>query len=390
MSFWYLNVVLHFPIVGRGDDEELIGILPLVVNETFEREPPQTMTKSTTSKMELKLTVPYYVYTESNLNWENHTFVSNNNDQTEYTLSKHSDDYWLYQASLRHPLRTYDPNQAGLFFVPFMLNAVSERKTCIQLNVTTERCFRRPGHAFQYANEQLGLSKYFQRHQGKDHVVVISHWLTPMTKKIHNLLNCNLINFEGRIPIPKDGISYIPSFYVGRGCRGDIQKTHDFVLIATFRPTLIEFRDRENICRWLLRKDDDDHHPTRYSVAACGQGDQCPSIGQARYGFHPRGDTFGSNRVMDLLLSRTVPIFTDPYQYEILPNFVPWRKLSYLANVTTKETFEASIASLLSQLDSEYKEKILWIDKYMVMFDHTGIYQFDSYMAEFAKRRKLQ
>ena len=329
----------------------------------------------------LKLQVPFFVYDDSNLNWENHTFIPN--DQPDYALSKHSDDYWLYQASLRHPMRTHDPDRASLFFVPFFLNAISERKTCIQLNATMERCFRRPGQAFRYANDQLSLSKYFQRSQGKDHVIVISHWLAPLTRKIDNLLNCNLINFEGRFPIPRDDVSFIPSFYVGRGCDREPQKTHDFVMVGTFRP-IPEFRDRENICRWLLQDGG------AYSVSACGQGDQCPALAQAKYGFHPRGDTLGSNRIMDLVLSRTVPLFTNPAQYDILPDFVPWRKLSYLIDVSTKQKFEESAVYVLSRPESEYQEKLKRIDEHMHIFDHTRIHQFDAYMAEFAKRRNLE
>lgn len=329
----------------------------------------------------LKLRVPFYVYEDSNLNWENHTFIANN--QTDYSLSKHSDDFWLYQASLRHPMRTHDPDRASLFFVPFFLNAISERKTCIQLNATTERCFKLPGQAFRYANDQLSLSKYFQRSKGKDHVIVISHWLAPLTRKIDNLLRCNLINFEGRVPMPTDGVSFIPSFYIGKGCDREQRKTHDFVMVGTIRP-IPEFRDRDNICRWLLQDGGS------YSVSACGEGDQCPAVAQAKYGFHPRGDTLGSNRIMDLVLSRTVPLFTNPVQYDILPNFVPWRKLSYLVNVSTKLKFEESVTYVLLRPESEYEEKLRWIDEHLYIFDHTRIYQFDAYMAEFAKRRHLE
>ncbi len=373
----FVHVTLNHRLLSGGDD----ALVRPPLDSFIERSKPQSVTASSTHIVmrHLKLRVPFYVYKESNLNWENHTFIPN--DQTDYSKSKHSDDYWLYQASLRHPMRTHDPDRAALFFVPFFLNAISERKTCIQLNSTTERCFRRPGHAFRYANDQLSLSKYFQRSQGRDHVIVISHWLTPLTKKINNLLNCNLVNFEGHIPVPSDGVSFIPSLYVGRGCDSEPRKTHDFVLVATVRP-LPEFRDRETICQWL--------RDGKHSVSACGQGDQCPAVAQAKYGFHPRGDTLGSNRVIDLVLSRTVPLFTNPAQYDILPNFVPWRKLSYLVNVSTKDCFEESVAYVLSRPESEYQEKLRWIDEYMHFFDHSQIYQFDAYMTEFAKRRKLQ
>lgn len=341
----------------------------------------QALIKPNTTFLEkpIRLQVPFYVYQEGNLNWENLTTIPR--DQPNYSSLKHSDDYWLYQAALRHPMRTLDPESAKLFFVPFFLNAVNERKTCIPFNGTSERCFKRPGHAYRYADEQLASSPYFQRSHGADHVVVISHWLRPLNKNINHLLNCNIINFEGRIPLPLEGGLHLPSFYVGRGCDRRQRRTHDFVLVATFRP-LLEFQDRENICQWL--------RDGKYSVSRCGQGDQCPALAQATFGFHARGDTLGSNRVMDLLLSRTVPIFTHPEQYNILPDFVPWKEMSYLVNVSTRESFDREVSRLLSIPKKELEEKLQLIDDYLFMFDHRQIYQFDAYMDEFAKLRNLQ
>lgn len=334
-----------------------------------------------------RLEVPFYVYQDSTLNWENFSFSKQ--QHPEYSEFKHSDDLWLYRASLRHPQRTLDPNQAKLFFVPFLLNAVSERRMCLpsinqQTGETSERCFERPGHAFRFADKQLAMSKYFQRSGGIDHVIVISHWLAP-PRKIPNLLSCNLINFEGRIPIPYPNASFLPSFYVGQPCpllpKSPIwNKPKDFALVATFKPNMPQFTSRQNICQWLQN----------YSVSHCGPGQQCPAVAEAKYGFHPRGDTWGSNRVMDLVLSRTIPLFTDPQQYDLLPPFVPWRNLTYLINVSTRSQFDKSLQHLLSRPPSDNEMKRQLIEDYMHLFDHRQIYQFDAYMTEFAKRLSLQ
>ena len=57
---------------------------------------------------------------------------------------------------------------------------------------------------------------------------------------------------------------------------------------------------------------------------------QCEALAGAKFGFHVEGDTLGANRVMDLLLSDIVPLFTDPRQYDILPfqDQIPWKLLS--------------------------------------------------------------
>lgn len=332
----------------------------------------------------LVLQVPYYVYETSTLNWENFTFQQGG---PAYADSKHSDDFWLYRASLRHPMRTKDPSNAKLFFVPFFLNAVPERKTCLHLNATWEKCFARPGAGYRFADKQLGLSEYFQRSQGKDHVVVLSHWMGP-PHKVPNLLRCNMINFESHLPVPSsDDVTAIPSFYVGKPCHSldsqwTITKTHDFTMVATMKPGNPDFSSREDICQWLQNGS--------YSVSNCGFGDQCPALARAKYGFHPRGDTWGSNRVIDLLMSRAIPLFTDQHQYEILPPFVPWKDLTYLVNVSNQESFAASLKDILSRPASEYREKRRLIEDYMHMFDHRKLYQFDAYMAEFATRLSLQ
>ena len=345
---------------------------------------PSPKTITTTNGNAISLNVPFFVYETSLLNWENYTFLQPNDP--DYPVFKHSDDLWLYRASLRHPQRTRDPSQAKLFFVPFLLNAVAERRTCVQMNATWNKCFDRPGAAYRFADKNLASSAYFRRSRGSDHVVVASHWLGP-PHKLPNLKSCNLINFEGRMPLPFPNTSFIPSFYVGRPCvpldkKWDIPKTHDFAMIGTLKPGNPDFASRDDICKWLAQGG--------YSVSKCGQGDQCPALAQAKYGFHPRGDTWGSNRVIDSLLSRTIPLFTDHRQYALLPQFVPWKELSYLVNVTTRSAFQDSMNEILARPASEYKKKRRLIEDYMHLFNHRQIYQFDAYLAEFAKRLSLQ
>ena len=52
--------------------------------------------------------------------------------------------------------------------------------------------------------------------------------------------------------------------------------------------------DRRNVCKWASG---------RYSMDICGEGSQCPALGQARLGFHVRGDSISANRLFDTLLS---------------------------------------------------------------------------------------
>jgi hypothetical protein len=69
---------------------------------------------------------------------------------------------------------------------------------------------------------------------------------------------------------------------------------------------------------------------TNYSMPICGRGAQCPTLAEFKFGFHSKGDTLGSNRLMDNILSLTIPIFTQKEQYNILPDWYDWTKFHSL------------------------------------------------------------
>ena len=54
-------------------------------------------------------------------------------------------------------------------------------------------------HLLWDLDKQLSLSPWFKKSRGRDHVLVMSHWLWPLklqTQKPHNLKKCNQIVFE--------------------------------------------------------------------------------------------------------------------------------------------------------------------------------------------------
>lgn len=333
----------------------------------------------------------------TNLNWLD--FQVQRSSVNYFKNYKHSDDYWLLQAARRHRMRTYDPEKAKLFFVPTLLNAAYELP-CITFQKSGEKkCFHSYESVFAFADAELAKSKYFQRYQGRDHVIVASHWKTlEPNVEIPNIRRCNIINFEDSYPTPIGGSTSLPSMYVGRRCESSYNmetgagKTFDLAMVANLQENskskwkLGHFRTRRNICKWI--KDDETTNstkPSKYSVSLCGQGDQCPALAKARYGFHVRGDTWGSQRPMDSLLSRTIPLFTDKRQYSVLPPIVPWEKLSYLVNATTRQSLHKSLDTILARPESEYREKQRLLEEYLPILDHKQVYQFDAYMTEFAK-----
>lgn len=351
-------------------------------------------TPSSTSLLQLK--VPFYIY-DNGLDWSDITFTQSEDYNERYRRSKHADDFWFLVNALKHPLRTRDPEKAKLFFVPTMLN-IGTRTGDVQgifqgfcQRKGIKPCFRDSSQAYHYVDRTLAKSPYFQRYDGTDHVIVASHWsfrpdrwcnLEGFKNYTHsNILSCNLINFEGYI----SGNSLAsPSLYIGRPCHLAPTKLFNFSMTASLHPEKRVFQTRRDICRWLKQSNG------TYSVGQCGEGPQCPVLSQSKYGFHARGDTWGSNRVMDTLRSRTVPLFTDEQQYKILPSFIPWKQISYLVNATTEESFGESLQYILSRPQAEYLEMQRLIGQYLHIFDHKLVYQFDAYMADFAVRLGFQ
>ena len=350
-----------------------------------------------------KLNVPFYIY-ENGLNWWNITLYNLGDYYYDY---KHSDDYWLLKSAREHPQRVLDPSKAKLFFVPTLLNAMMEDKLgsgdnskvlCLPIkNGAQTKC----GSAlWRHCNKLLGQSPWFKRNQGRDHILVYSHFPSAWENRNDwNFMSCNLITFENLIPNQfqqrnkkqksENGRRLsLPNIYIGQECGRTtiddnhnrtvpIERTADFVMVATLKPDDKNFQTRGDICTWL--------NEGNFSTSNCGIGKQCPALAQAKYGFHVRGDTWGSNRIIDLALTGTIPLFTNEAQYEVLPDFIPFRDFSYLVNVTSKEAFYESLKVILKEPESEYIRKRDRLEQYRMYYDHSHIARFDGYMTAFAE-----
>jgi Exostosin family len=143
-------------------------------------------------------------------------------------------------------------------------------------------------------------------------------------------------------------------------------------MVASLRSRDPRFESRRDICRWVKES-------TNYSMPICGAGQQCPALAEARFGFHVRGDTYGANRLIDTLLSGTVPIFTHQKQFDLMPEWIDWSQLSYFADVTDKTTFLSSLHTILE--DKEVSERKLQnVVQNSELFDWETPIPFDTYM----------
>ena len=107
--------------------------------------------------------------------------------------------------------------------------------------------------------------------------------------------------------------------YTGKTKTADV----GFVVTLQIPQNKDTFQMRRDVCQWLSETPD-------ISTSACGDSnDECGSVTKARYTLHLRGDTWSSNRPIDALVSGSIPMFVSQEQYEILPDFLPWKDITY-------------------------------------------------------------
>lgn len=337
------------------------------------------------------------------------------------SLVKHLDDVLLARQAVRHPMRTHNASEAALFYVPTPLNAVSMfgQRLCHHTKDGETLCGR---EILKRDGKALRESKWYQKSLGRDHVVVMSSYIHDYLKRkeVHldeyntnvfqsrvgaapgistsshdfdfadyapmSMLRCNHITWENRVMrVPQNGELKLPerfalpSFYVGRRCsvrQGPV--SNDFALIASFETWNQKIGERIKLCDVLKRND------SSFRVDACGPGKQCPALAQAKFGFHVPGDTPGSNRLMDTILSGTVPIFTHEKQYGVLPSFIDWRKLSYFADIKAdRKTLVRSLRAIV-QDERGYAKRRKAVLRNLKLFDFSTKLPFEMYMYHFS------
>lgn len=129
------------------------------------------------------------------------------------------------------------------------------------------------------------------------------------------------------------------------------------------------------ICSWLNKYNE------TFRMEFCGHGSMCPTLANAKFGFHVRGDSHGSGRLFDTILSGTVPIFTLKKQYHILPQWFQWEKISYFIDMKlVNETEFVKELQIIISDSRTYSEKHYLVMKNRHYFDWRSLYPFDTYM----------
>jgi hypothetical protein len=184
LMFCFLVAVSLITILGTNS--QLEGYTSASISDPFfgpPKVPAYTTYTSRHSNTNINntsslLKVPFYVYeneneTEFNLNWYNNAIWNGTviSQSPEYHKYKHSDDYWMLEHALHHPMRTRDPSRAKLFFVPILLNILAREVTFSNhdfernLPVCSSTNSLCGIELLRQADEILGKSPRFQRFQ---------------------------------------------------------------------------------------------------------------------------------------------------------------------------------------------------------------------------------
>jgi len=366
------------------------------------------------AEKDLILSVPFFIYEE--FDWLNsgtcNTSVSNFTlkefirlGEEGQRLIKEDSELMFYIAATNHPMRRERPEDAKLFLVPTLSTYIAwsvlygSTDTLVCNNGVCSR------DLLVQADNVLEDSKWFQRSQGSDHIVIMTTLNFDM-RRLHlgkwhfrNLVKCNALlsegGWKGQRVIDDNRIRF-NTFYVSRGCP-TVQfhkKKDDLALISTLFKLdkngkkkkgwqLEAFLDRRNICDWINGTNTSEK---KYSMSVCGRGKQCPTLSNARAGFHVRGDTWTANRLFDTLLSGTVPIFTREEQFSSHQSFIDWNMLAHFIQMGENGSNRTLFLQQLNSIVGDKKQleaKTQVILENRDLFDWNTLVPFDIYMYMF-------
>jgi len=305
-----------------------------------------------------------------------------------------STEFQFVRSALDHPMRTKDPSKAKIFVVPTLLSLP------IFSHQYNPALFQKQLPYLQNLDEALEKSEWFEHSNGADHIVIIGVFLPGFLSHegyLKHVPSCNVVQwFEGAgtpAQYPqrffqkkemKEKRVLFPNMYVSSGQCTPSSSTSTKTQNITFIGSLEHKRKRCGECNFRLRHRRDGcltiARRTNWTTAVCGNGDKCPNLSNALLGMHFEGDTPSASRLSETILSGTIPVFTTKEQYDSVPDFIDWDKISYFADVKNRTRFVESLDLALTN-ETEIALKTENVMKNKAIFDwENGYVTFDVYM----------
>ena len=269
--------------------------------------------------------------------------------------SEYSQDLWFTLAALEHPMRTRNPALAQLFVVPFLTHLVAESSN---LSFCWEGLCGKD--VVEYADEILRRSPYLKE---KPHIVVATHPDAPrILQGTAFAEHCHVLGLENQQFNAVDKLT-VPTIHFGHvsTCKTKSKKP-----VKLHVPDLKSYKD---VCQAL-----------ECTVDVC----------KGHLGWYPAkatstslGHLWGDVRLENMLLSDTIPIFTNHSQYKALPDWIDWDQISYF--LEEKENLPALVTDTLT-----YESKRTALQENRDLIDWTTIVPFDTYMFMLARQLLVQ
>eukprot|EP01134_Creolimax_fragrantissima_P003143 CFRG3143T1 len=336
-------------------------------------------------------TVPFYIYDSPGFEWLKNLTVHPDwiRNKERIYRHKHGTERIFLDRAVSHPWRVLNPDEAKVFIVPFLLNYCPKK-------------LRQP--MMQAIEKALRTSPHFQKHLGRDHVIVASHYklrtpnyFTPSMEKImkymtvahgevgsgkmpwrctsviptvdkhpnQNEVPRDLLNlkfkerrykyfFLGQIDARK---AYTTRSRIGQEFLHSPLKDTTMVYSSSSTPDVSTFTDQT--CTYAQCK------KRRKCVKCLIDSHEYASImAQSQFSLMIKGDTPISQRLYDSISFNTIPIiFSQKLWYEGLPfsSKVPWREFVLVVDENLHNVGQAMEDITNGYSTSEHTRRIrLW------------------------------
>ena len=194
-------------------------------------------------------------------------------------------------------------------------------------------------------------------------------------------MNCHLITFEDMLPEPfhqQRRLLFQPKFACWESLFAHWRRQSGRLwLYRQFASREREtFADRRNIRNWLNNKshaNSKDNQRHNHATTLCGTGTYCPALAESRCGFHVRGDSWSSNRLVDNLGSGTIPLCLPMCVNTALyhPGWIGGRNFFFSSMHRHAMHFFIPWMTFLNQPPSVHDQKQRLVHHHRNVWDHT-------------------
>lgn len=266
-----------------------------------------------------------YIYENRELDWsylldcykDKHGVAAWRDEEGEH--SQNMAEVWVHQTLLKHNLRTYDPNEADMFYIPLYISVSSDVEPMAgSLMCDGLTHMERMGRALDYLSKE---SKYFKNLGGSDHFLVCAWWRcgAAMGNRARVLFSRSVIGINESPPVNNMWarwecknrvvtVPYVSSTHIT--AEKDWKRTDERDISFFFAGRVRGRKERENMAVLGSIYPDSIVGVTEWNWTE-EPGIYGDHISSSQFCLMPRGDTNSSRRFFDAVSSGCIPVITN-------------------------------------------------------------------------------